>query len=311
MAMLSHRQGWSRAVAASVFSFILIAIHESHAQPTVTYRASTSEVRVSFFVTDEKNRLIENLQKDDFAIVDSGVVIRDFRSLTRSNETAIHLMALVDASESAAPGFAEAMNDVAQLASQQPSRQPSTGDDDFSVLTFSGDRPNVLCAGDCRTAALQPRLLAVKASGTTSLYDAMRCATGLMARRRVAGVRDVIILFSDGEDNYSKISATDALDAMVARGVLLYTVDLHPSVVSSGSAMLERLAEGTGGRSFTVQEATPDLLQAILADLRASYVVTYSLPNRTVGFHSLRIFPKHNQSLRFHCRRGYSYEKEQ
>lgn len=311
MAMLSHRQGWLKAAAASLFSFVFIATYRGLAQPTATFHANTSEVRVSFFATDEKNRLIENLQKDDFAIVDSGVVIREFRSLTPSNETSIHWMALVDASQSAAPGFAGAMNDVAQLASQQSSQQPSTGDDDFVVLTFSGERPNVMCAGDCRNAVMQPRLLTVRASGTTSLYDAIRYATGLMADRHVAGVRDVMILFSDGEDNNSKIAAPDALDAMVASGVLLYTVSLHPFSASSGAATLERLAEGTGGRSFTVQEATPDLMRLILADLRASYVVTYSLPNRTVGFHSVRIFPKHNVNLRFHCRRGYSFEKEQ
>jgi len=48
-----------------------------------------------------------------------------------------------------------------------------------------------------------------------------------------------------------------------------------------------------------------DILHAVLADLRASYVVTYQLPSRSAGFHALRILPKHNLNLRFHCRRGY------
>jgi hypothetical protein len=69
------------------------------------------------------------------------------------------------------------------------------------------------------------------------------------------------------------------------------------------------MAEATGGRSFSVQDDAADVLEAALADLSASYVVTYPLPSRMAGFHSLRILPKHNLNLRFHCRRGYFYDE--
>jgi hypothetical protein len=38
-------------------------------------------------------------------------------------------------------------------------------------------------------------------------------------------------------------------------------------------------------------------------------VVSYALPSRQKGFHSLRILPKHNLNLQFHSRKGYYYDE--
>ena len=50
------------------------------------------------------------------------------------------------------------------------------------------------------------------------------------------------------------------------------------------------------------------MLNAVLDDLHASYVVTYDLPNHRPGFHSLRLLPTHNLNLTFHHRTGYLYD---
>jgi VWFA-related protein len=304
MAILPHHYGWSSTLAL-IFPFVLFTGSTSDA-PKVTYRTNAFEARITFFTTDENNQLVETVKKDDFAVVDSDVVIRDFRSLTRSNETALDVVAVVDASESVAPSFQATMNDVRQLVSQQP----MAADDNVSIVSFSGLRPVVLCTGDCRSPAAGQRLLAVKAAGPTPLFDALAFAANFLSRRHKAGVRPVLILFSDGVDTISMTSAHDALEAVVASDAVVYTVDLNDSrYASSGSTVLARLAEATGGRYFSVHDGTMNVLQAALADLRASYVVTYPLPSRVAGFHSLRILPKHDLNLRFHCRSGYFYDE--
>jgi hypothetical protein len=117
-------------------------------------------------------------------------------------------------------------------------------------------------------------------------------------------------LFSDGGDTISRTSAREALDAVISSGAVLYAVRLQPSTqTSNASDCLESMAEATGGRSFSLQSGAVNILERILADQRASYVVTYPLPSRVAGFHSLRILPQHNLNLRFHCRRGYNYEE--
>jgi VWFA-related protein len=212
----------------------------------------------------------------------------------------------VDTSESVAPRFQAAMHEVVQLISQQA---PSS-DDNISVVSFAGLQPVLVCARDCRTVAAEDRLRAVKAAGVTPLFDALTYAADLVSQRQAPGVRPVLIVFSDGNDTISKASARDAVGAAMASGGLLYTIDLNdPKHVTEGSAVLQQMAAATGGRAFSLQEGAVQVLQAVFADLRASYLVTYQLPSRAVGFHSLRILPKHNLNLRFHCRSGYYYEK--
>jgi len=304
MALLSHRQAWSFAVVLVVLC--LFSGGSANDVPGTKYRTGASEVRVTFFATDENNHLVEPLGKDDFAVVDGDTVIRDFRSLTRSDETALDVVAMVDSSGSVATRFPAVVNDVLQLVSQKN----MTSGDSISVVSFSGLRPTLLCARDCGSGAAGQRLLAVKAAGPTPLFDSLAYAADLLASRRAPGVRQVLILFSDGNDTISMASARDALKAVLGSGALLYAVDLNKSGdASTGSALLEHMAEATGGRSFYSSENGASVLQAALADLRASYVVTYRLPSRVVGFHSLRILPKHNLNLRFHCRSGYYYDE--
>jgi len=302
--MLSHSKSWPFAVLLSIFPCVFKASSNSGAPP-VTYRTGSSEVRVTFFATDENDRLVDPLGKDDFAVVDSGMVIRDFRSLTRSNETALDVAVLADASESVAPRFPAVTERVLRLVHLGC----QSDGDNVSVVTFSGLRPQLLCTRDCGATA-ERKLRAIKAAGATPLFDALTYTARIIASRHAPEVRPVLILFSDGNDTISAASARDALDAVIASGAVLYTINLAPSGdLSKGASLLQQMAEATGGRSFSQQESTGSVLQTVLEDQRSSYVVTYQLPSREPGFHSLCILPKHNLNLRFHCRRGYYYEQ--
>lgn len=305
MASLSHRQGWSFAVLLTIFPCVFFASTKNEA-PSVTFRASTSEVRLSFFATDENNRLVDNLTQNDFAIVDNDIVVRDFRSLAPSSETALDIVLLVDASQSVAPRFRGITEDVMHLVSQTS----HNSGDQMSVITFAGLKPSILCAHDCAALPAEPRLASMKAAGPTPLFDSLAFAARFISERHVFGVRQVLIVFSDGNDTISLTSARDAVNALADTGAVVYTIDIaSPSQPSNGSAVLEQLADATGGRYFRMRGGAGDLLQSVLADLHASYVVTYQLPSRAAGFHSLRILPKHNLNLRFHCRRGYFYDE--
>jgi VWFA-related protein len=307
MAMLSPKSAWSWALVFAIFSFISFAATGNAS--SATYHTGTSEVRISFFATDEHNRVVENVRKDDFAVVDSGMIIRDFRSLTRSDETALDIVVLFDASESVAPRFRSVTNDVLELVSQNP---PPLRDR-FTLITFAGLEPRVLCSGDCQTSASKQKLLAMHAGDATPLFDALLFASNFIASNfavnSAAEVRPILILFSDGHDTASRASARDALDAVIASGATLYTIDPNEGNAALNAASMAQMAEATGGRSFPMNEGAAQVLETVRADQRASYIVTYQLPSRVAGFHSLRILPKHNLNLRFHCRRGYHYEE--
>jgi VWFA-related protein len=311
---------------------------KNDASGVTTYRSIVSEVRVTFFATDENNRALDTVTKSDFAVVDSELVIRNFRSLTRSDETALDVVVLVDLSESVAPRVRTAIGDVLQLVA----REQSMADDNISVLSFGGGfgpttgiRPVILCSSGCRASDSVSKLQAVKSGGSTPLFDALIFAADFIAQHRRAGVRPVLILFSDGYDTISLHSASAALQAAQDEDMLIYSVDMgtreneasrqssnyrsnYRSNQNVGSIFLRQVAEATGGRYFSsssgssLRFAQPvgagTVLNAVLDDLRASYVVSYDLPSHQAGFHSLRLLPTHNLNLTFHSRDGYNYE---
>ena len=301
--MFSHRHNWP-ALAIPMLPCIL-AIGSSTDLPSATYRSAVSEVRISFFATDENNLSVDTVNKEDFAVVDNELVVRKFRSFSHSNETALDLVTVVDASESVASRFPAGMQDVLQMVSEG---QPAS-DDSVSVLSFRGIQPAIICSGNCRGSGAASGLLALQATGTTPLFDTLVFGADFISHRRTAGVKPVLILFSDGDDTVSRTSAGDALEAVIASNALLYAVDLgNPENPSNGSRILQQMSEATGGRYFPIREGAANVLKAVIEDLHASYVVTYQLPNHRVGFHSLRILPTRNLNLKFHCRNGYSYE---
>lgn len=298
MALLSHRQGWSLAVLLTLFPCLFSATNTSDA-PVVTYRTGTAEVRVPLFATDENDRLIQTLAADDFAVVDDGIVVRDFRSLVRASETALDIVVMIDASESVQRHFRETAEGVGKIVAGAP----LTSQDELSVIAFAGTQSRVICAGNCRSAEAQRNIVELRAEGATPLYDAMTAVAHDLTSRQKPDVRQVVILLSDGRDTISGASARDALGEILKAGAVLYAV----SQDSSDDSPLESMAEATGGRLLPWRGV--DVVEEIMTEQRASYVVSYALPSHQKGFHSLRILPKHNLNLQFHCRRGYYYDE--
>jgi VWFA-related protein len=313
----------TRSVLLALFAATCVSAAEdvdsSSALPT--YHSTVSEVRVTFFATDQNNHAVQTLSQSDFAIVDGERVVRNFRSFMLSDETALEVVVLVDASESVGPHFRLAMQDVLQLVA----REQSIPNDNISVLSFGGPpedkpgaasavlRPAVLCSSGCRTSDSATRLMAAKSSGMTPLFDALIFEADFISHHRRAGARPVLILFSDGNDTISVHSSRDALQAALAAGALIYSVDTGgPRNQTSGTAFLQQISEATGGRYFSLphsqHEGAAAILNAVLEDLRASYVVTYDLPSHQPGLHALRLLPTHNLNLTFHSRNGYYYE---
>jgi VWFA-related protein len=303
--MLAHWHPRSALLVLFVLTCASAADDSSGSSGAPTYHSSVSEVRLTVFATNENSRPVETLTKSDFVVVDNGFIIRNFRSFTRSDETSLDVVALVDVSESVAPRFRTALRDVLHLVA----RGQSIPDDNIAVLSFSGTRPVILCSSSCRASDSVSRLQALQSSGATPLFDALTFAAGFISHRHRAGTRPVLVLFSDGNDTISMHSPNEALEAVLATGALIYSVDIAASGSGSlGSIFLRQVSEATGGRYFLLQDGAAAVLNAALEDLHASYVVTYDLPSHQPGFHSLRVLPTHNLNLTFHSRNGYYYE---
>ncbi len=256
-----------------------------------------------FFATDENNHPVEDLQRDDFAVVDDERVIRDFRSFTRSAATNLDVVVLIDSSESVQPRFQQEITDVLQLISQWPW---SPGDN-LSVLSFSGLEAHVLCSGNCRNSFAADRIASLPSGGeATPLFDALTIAADLLLQRRHPDAWPVILLFSDGDDTISKSSFDDTLEKILASGAQVYTIDANPpGQPSNSTATLQRIAQNSGGRCISIDKGPVTIFSDVIDDLHSARLVTYLAPNSSSDFHAIRILPTHNLNLQFRSRRGY------
>ena len=269
-----------------------------------TYHHTTAEVRLTFLVTDQSASPPE-LQQNDFVVVDSDAVVRDFRSFSRARQTKLDLWLLLDCSESVLPQLTRELHAVIRLLSDTPLLDEAR----VSLMSFAGTQPKILCAGNCRAWLASGAPLQVSAAGSTPLFDAVVLASSILGQKDDPALRRVLVIFSDGLDTISLHSAPEAIASTLRAEAQIYTLDLASpkNHTREGIDTLKRLAGVTGGTYFAGSDGAPEILQSVLADLRSSYVVTYTVPNRRPGYHEIRIMPTHNLNLEFRSRRGYYY----
>lgn len=140
----------------------------------------------------------------------------------------------------------------------------------------------------------------VQGQGQTSLIDAAHA--GMLLGESDAG-RSLLIVFSDGVDTSSWLTADAVLDTARRGDVVVYSVE-----VGERRASFPRdLSEATGGRLFAI-ESTKDLsatFAKILEEFRMRYLVSYS-PQGVApgGWHRLEVRVK-NRSVTVKSRPGY------
>ena len=292
----------SRFSRCGLLLFVFPALSVSAAptdNPQATYRTGVSEVRLIFSASDQNEHTVANLNASDFAVVDRDVIVRKFQSFTRPEFTRLEMSILIDASASMKPHYREEVAQVVELISETS----GVADESLSIITFQGLKPSVVCTHHCADIDMTDVLPATPPQGTTPLYDTLIYAADVLSEKHDPQARRIAILFSDGNDTVSKNSASDAIETVLANDVQVYAIRTS----SRPNDFLEALVSATGGRTFRLSDGATSVARAVLADFRASYQVTYRLPDRSSGFHTLRILPTHDMNLHFRCRRGYYY----
>lgn len=271
-------------------------------RPEYTYRTGVSEVRLTFSATDQNDHGVATLQPTDFAVVDKGVIVRDYQSFSRTDYTRLQMVIVLDSSESVSRKFRREIADTIDLLS----RSTGVPEQHISLISFRDAKPVVICAGNCRAAHAEDQLPSAQAAGTTPLYDTVTFASEFLAERGDAQTEKALILFSDGQDTASLRSFRNTLDTAIGNDVRIYSIDLAKGT-TPGTPILQTFARATGGRYFSASNGAHEALDLLLEGFRASYRVTYRLPTHARGFHDVRILPTHNLNLQFRSRSGYYF----
>lgn len=268
-------------------------------------------VDVLFSVVTKREKLVTDLQKENFKAFDDNVQ-QEILSFTQPTDLPLRIGMVLDTSNSIRDRLKfeqEAAIDFLFNAIRRERDQAflMTFDDGPQIIKdFTGD------GGDLRDTILKQR-----AGGGTALYDAIYEASEQLLNKSPlpAGpnpdVRRVLVIISDGDDNSSSRSRGEAVEMAQRAGVIIYAISTSTEWVSAdtekdpakrinrkyekgeGDHVLEQLASETGGRAF-FPYWIDDLGQSFLDigdELRHQYALAYSPAGRIPDgkYHTIRI----------------------
>lgn len=210
------------------------------------------------------------LGPESFAVVDGGEAIDDVtvEPLLESGVQPLSVVLVVDVSGSTA---GEPLGQ-ARLAASEFVDQIVDDGGEVGLVAF-GEAADVRAPLSQNAGRLREAIGDLEASGETALYDGVIVASELLAERD--GLRELVV-FSDGGDTVSDASLGDALDASRDVGATVTTVALATDELDPAS--LGRLADGTSGRSLSVEDADEltAAFEQIARDFASQYVLTYT-----------------------------------
>ncbi len=278
------------------------------AQNELAIRVTVPLVNVAFTVRDARGKLVTDLTKDDFEVVDDGAP-QPISFFARSVDLPLKLGLIADMSGSQEPFVKSHEHDLRTFLKE--------------VLT-SRDRAFLICFGNhLRLASdfsasanelidglkrfdkkaqdmleIGPREHRVLG---TAFYDALYYSITEKLANLESG-RRALIVFSDGEDNSSAHHMLDAIEAAQAENVVIFGIrytegDKRGQLTARnkyGTSVMARIGRETGGLDFDAENV--DLRKSfnqIGEELRSSYELAYRAPDAGDGtFHKVVIRPK-------------------
>ena len=249
------------------------------AQAPPVFRAEVGVVRVEVLVT-RGGSPVGGLTAADLELRDERIV----QNLEQIQEEQIPVDAVLvlDASGSVSGGKLDSL----QAAAEAFLDGLRTGEQG-ALLAFNQE-VQLLQPLTTDLAGVRGALGRVSPRGNTALIDAVYAALRL---REIGERRTAVVVFSDGIDNLSWLSAADVVKAAGRSNATVYGVTVRAQG-DPKEAFLGNVARATGGRVFEASNER-DLRARfldVLADIRSRYVLRY-VPRSpgSAGWHGLEV----------------------
>ena len=292
-----------------------------------TIKTTVNLVDVLFTVLNRRNKLVSDLDKQDFRIYDDNVQ-QEIRYFSKQTDLPLRIGMLLDTSNS----IRDRLKFEQDAANNFLFSVLRRGTDEAFLMTFD-DEPQVIQGFTPDTGKLRDQILRTRAGGGTAVYDAIyvACEKELSHPPRPPGdqpdvVRRVMILISDGEDNLSTHTRAEAIEMAQRTSVVIYSISTSTQWITiedpskekagnrkyhltEGDKILQDLAEETGGRAFFPYHVD-DLdqsFQDIGEELRNQYSIAYNPSNHAYDgrYHKIRIEIPDHKGDQARARRGY------
>jgi VWFA-related protein len=268
-----------------------VPAQDSGQQPV--FSARTAAVAVDVLVT-ESGQPVRGLRASDFEIRDNGILQQV--DLVTEGRLSVDVILAFDTSESVAGTRLGQLRSASGLLLDELKKG-----DRVALVTFS-DTLRLPSTWTPDVGAVRASLGAVRAQGGTALVDGVYLA---LAVGETSAGRGLAIVFSDGVDTSSWLSADAVLQAARRSGLVVYAV----SAIDTGKPppFLRDLCAITGGRLIE-EESTWNLSSTfldVLEEFRQRYLVSFTprgVPRD--GWHRLDVRVKRPKAV-VSARTGY------
>jgi Ca-activated chloride channel homolog len=255
----------TRSIPSS-FAVALLLVTSGAAAGAGQFRSGVNLVEVYASVTDGRGEPVTGLTAADFDVRENGEIQQI--STFAAGEFPLSVAVALDRSFSMSGKRFE----LAKTGARAFLEELRPGDQ--SMLVAVGSEVEILSPLSTARAPQYDALERLTPFGTTGLHDAILQAIESVQPARG---RRALVLLSDGDDRYSKATASDTLDRARRSDVMIYPVALGPG----RPALFAELATISGGRSYHARDAAalPATLRTIARDLHQQYLLGYT-PSR-------------------------------
>jgi len=265
------------------------------------FRSGTQFVPLFTTVTDAQGRLVPDLDRDQFTILDNGKP--QMVSVFENETQPFTAIVMLDFSASMTANLDRLKQATEQfLIRMLPADKAQVGA--FSdKIQFSGrftsDRDDLIGA-----------LRDLQFGNPTRLYDAIWESIDLMDG--VEG-RKVVVAFTDGDDTASRRGLGDALDYARAREVMIYSIGLESEFFNGARVTrtrpdrgLKKLSEETGGGYFELKKSDElgPTFTRVVQELHSLYTIGFNPTALDGKEHKLEVKLKQSGMLA-RARRSY------
>ncbi len=201
-------------------------------------------VDVLFTVLNRRNKLVPDLDKNDFKIFDDKTQ-QAIRYFSRQTDLPLRIGLLMDTSNS----IRDRLKFEQDAAISFLFSVIRHNRDQAFVMTFD-DEPSILQGFTDDAGRLRDEIVKTRAGGGTAVYDAIydACEKQLSHPPRPPGdqpdvVRRVMILISDGDDNLSNHTRSEAIEMAQRTSVVLYTISTSTQWIQLSQTNPEKAAD--------------------------------------------------------------------
>lgn len=251
-----------------------------------TFRANVSEVQIRFQAVDPKGIPAAGLEPKDIQVITDGAFSAPIKSFDHVQDAPVLMGIVIDLSESVRP----------EMQLQEITFTNAVGEifrpkwDRAFVVAFS-NKSSVLQPTTTDFSQVQKAIeRSPRVQNLTSLYDAIvaTCRDQFAASR--SGEKRVLFLFSDGVDNLSIHSLSDAIDYARKAGVVVNAITPADGP-ADGQRVLRMLTSQTGGYMEVLRnKETPKTSVASLRTLLGGeYMLSFQPPDHRPGAHTVQL----------------------